>query len=70
MHQRQEHDLDKLHGENNTLKQWIDGHYATPASRTGALGKRKADEDPQLDNTATDAADDMWSSFATECSAF
>ena len=71
LHQRQEHDLDKLRGENDTLKQRIDGHYATPVSRTGgALGKRKADEDPQIDNAAAAAGDDMWSSFATECGAF
>jgi hypothetical protein len=31
IHQRQEHDLDKLRMENNMLKQKIDGHYATSA---------------------------------------
>jgi hypothetical protein len=70
LHQRQEHDLDKLRMENNTLKQKIDGHYATSASRTGgALGKRKAEDEPQLE-TSHEAADDMWASFASECGAF
>jgi len=70
LHQRQEHDLDKLRMENNTLKQRIDGHFATPESRTsGALGKRKADGEPQLDNS-NEAADDLWASFASECGAF
>ncbi len=70
LHQRQEHDLDKLRMENNTLKQRIDGHYATPESRTaGALGKRKAEGEPQQD-VSNEAADDMWASFASECGAF
>jgi hypothetical protein len=70
LHQRQEHDLDKLRMENNTLKQKIDGHYATSALRTGgALGKRKAEDEPQLE-TSHEAADDMWASFASECGAF
>jgi chromosome segregation ATPase len=70
LHQRQEHDLDKLRMENNTLKQRIDGHFATPESRTaGALGKRKADGEPQLD-VSNEAADDLWASFASECGAF
>ena len=35
--------------ENNELKQKIDGHYATPGSRTdNALGKRKADDELDL----------------------
>lgn len=70
LHQRQEHDLDKLRMENNTLKQRIDGHFATPESRTsGALGKRKADGEPELGNS-NEAADDLWASFASECGAF
>ena len=70
LHQRQEHDLDKLRMENNTLKQRIDGHYATPESRTaGSLGKRKAEGEPQQD-VSNEVADDMWASFASECGAF
>ena len=68
LHQRQEHDLDKLRMENNTLKQKIDGHYATSGSRTdSALGKRKAEDAPQQDDTI---AENLWASFASECGAF
>ena len=70
LHNRQEHDLDKLRMENNTLKEKIDGHYATSASRTGgALGKRKAEDEPQQD-MSNEVADNMWASFAGECGAF
>ena len=70
LHQRQEHDLDKLRGENDTLKQRIDGHYATSSSRTGgALGKRKAEDEAGLP-VADPSIDDMWTSFASECSQF
>ena len=66
LHQRQDHDLDKLRMENNTLKQKIDGHYATSASRTGgALGKRQSEDEPQQD-ISNKVADDMWASFASE----
>ena len=71
LHQRQEHDLDKLRLENDTLKQKIDGHYATSASRTtGAHGKSKADDDSEPHIADAAAADDMWASFATECGTF
>ena len=70
LHERQEHDLDKLRGENDTLKQRIDGQYATPSSRTGgALGKRKADNEPEQD-VSNVAVEDMWAHFASECGAF
>jgi hypothetical protein len=70
LHQRQEHDLDKLRGENDTLKQRIDGQYATTSSRTGgAVGKRKAENDPE-EHVSDAAVEDMWASFATECGSF
>jgi hypothetical protein len=70
LHQRQEHDLDTLRVENDTLKQSINGHYATSSSRTGgALGKRKADNEPDKENS-DGAVEDMWASFATECGSF
>jgi hypothetical protein len=70
LHQRQEHDLDKLRMENNTLKQKIDGHYATSASRTdSALGKRKAEDAPQNEDN-NELAENLWASFASECGAF
>jgi hypothetical protein len=66
LHQRQDHDLEKLRMENNTLKQKIDGHYATSASRTGgALGKRQSEDEPQQD-ISNKTADDTWASFASE----
>jgi len=69
LHQRQEHDLDKLRGENLELRQKIDGHYATPGARTreDVLGKRKADGDPASDE---DGAANLWSEFAKECAGF
>jgi len=70
LHQRQEHDLDKLRVENTELKQRVHGHYATTASRTDAsLGKRKAEDEPGVD-LSPDAADNLWASFAAECGQF
>ena len=70
LHQRQEHDLDQLRVENNELKQRVHGHYATSTSRTDAsLGKRKAEEDPAVDHNH-DQAENLWASFAEECSRF
>jgi hypothetical protein len=70
LHQRQEHDLDQLRVENNELKQRVHGHYATSSSRTDAsLGKRKAEEDPAVDQNH-DQAENLWASFAEECSRF
>ena len=68
LHERQEHDLDKLRLENNELKHRIDGQYATSDARTrpDVLGKRKADGEPE---TGEDTAG-MWASFASECAGF
>lgn len=67
LHQRQEHDLDKLRGENTELKQRIDGHYATPGARTeGSLGKRKAEAEPERGEDASA----LWEDFAKECGQF
>ena len=65
LHQRQEHDLDKLRVENNELKQKIDGHYATPGARTrdDVLGKRKAECEPEI----ADESSTLWDSFAKDC---
>ena len=70
LHQRQEHDLDKLRGENTELRHKIDGHYATPGSRTreDVLGKRKADAEPEGHDDS--GAADLWSDFAKECAGF
>ena len=67
LHQRQEHDLDKLRGENTELKQRIDGHYATPGARTdSAFGKRKAEAEPERGEDASA----LWEDFAKECGQF
>jgi hypothetical protein len=68
LHQRQEHDLDKLRVENTELKHKIDGHYATPGARTrdDVLGKRKAEGDPEV----ADESGALWDSFAKDCAGF
>lgn len=70
LHEKQEHDLDKLRGENTELRQKIDGHYATPGARTreDVLGKRKAEG--EADGHDGDAAASLWTDFAKECGAF
>ena len=69
LHNRQEHDLNKLRMENNTLKEKIDGQYATSESRTGALGKRKAEHDAD-DHAEHATTEDLWGSFAKDCGGF
>lgn len=67
LHQRQEHDLDKLRGENHELKQRIDGQYATPGARTeSSLGKRKAEAEPERGEDASA----LWEDFAKDCGQF
>jgi hypothetical protein len=70
LHEKQEHDLDKLRGENTELRQKIDGHYATPGARTreDVLGKRKAEAEPDGHDGDTTAS--LWTDFAKECGAF
>jgi hypothetical protein len=64
LHQRQEHDLNKLRGENVDLKLKIDGHYATKDSRTqDTLGKRKAEGEPD----STEDTSSIWENFAQDC---
>ena len=71
LYEKQEHNLDALRIENNSLKQKIDGHYATPASRTdNALGKRKADDELDRSDVGTENTESIWEDFAKECNAF
>ena len=71
LHEKQEHNLDALRLENNELKQKIDGHYATPASRTeNALGKRKADDELDRSDVVAESTASIWDDFAKECEAF
>ena len=71
LHEKQEHNLDALRLECNELKQKIDGHYATPASRTdNALGKRKADDVLDRSDVGAENTASIWDDFAKECQAF
>ena len=68
LHEKQEHNLDKLRGENSELKQKIDGQYASSDARTrDVLGKRKADAEPEGDGAGSVA---LWEDFAKECGQF
>jgi hypothetical protein len=58
-----------LRVENNTLKEKIDGHYSTSDSRTGVLGKRKAEHDAD-EHGQYATKKDFWGSFAKECGGF
>ena len=62
LHERQEHNLDKLRQENNELRGRVDSTFATPESRVGA--KRKADGELGPGDVAP--APDMWSAFASD----
>ena len=71
LHEKQEHNLDQLRLQNDELKQKIDGHYATPASRTdNALGKRKADDEMDRSDVGAETTASIWDEFAKECQAF
>ena len=71
LHDKQEHNLDQLRLQNDELKQKIDGHYATPASRTdNALGKRKADDELDRSEVGAEHTASIWDDFAKECQAF
>lgn len=61
LHERQEHDLDKLRSENKDLKQMIDGKFATEDAR---LGKRKADDEMDRVDVNTEETQNMWDDFA------
>ncbi len=70
LHQRQEHDLDKLRSENLEMWNKIDGHFATKGSRTAedVLGKRTAESQPDEADPGHDMS--MWSEFAKQCAGF
>ena len=62
LHERQEHNLEKLRGENNELCSRVDSSFATQESRVA--GKRKADTDLGPGDVAL--SKDMWADFATD----
>jgi hypothetical protein len=62
LHERQEHNLEKLRLENNELRGRVDSSFATPESRTGA--KRKAET--ELGPGDVSSTKDMWAEFASD----
>jgi len=71
LHEKQEHNLDQLRLQNDELKQKIDGHYATPSSRTdNSLGKRKADDEFDRSNVEAESTANIWESFAQDMTQF
>ena len=71
LHEKQEHNLDQLRLQNDELKQKIDGHYATPSSRTNnSLGKRKAEDEVDRSNVEAESTANIWESFAQDMTQF
>jgi hypothetical protein len=62
LHERQEHNLEKLRLENNELRGRVDSTFATPESRVGS--KRQADA--QLGPGDVAPTTDMWAAFASD----
>ena len=62
LHERQEHDLEKLRSENTDLRRRVDGIYAAPESRAGS--KRPAGEQLSREDVAPDETGDIWANFA------
>ncbi len=62
LHERQEHNLDKLRQENNELRTRVDSTFATPESRVGSKRKPEAELGPG----DVAPAPDMWAAFASD----
>ena len=62
LHERQDHNLEKLRGENNELRGKVDSTFASAESRVGA--KRKAEDD--LGPGDVSQSTDMWAAFASD----
>jgi len=62
LHERQEHNLEKLRLENNELRGRVDSSFATQESRTGSKRKAEADLGPGDDTSSKD----MWADFACD----
>ena len=62
LHERQEHNLEKLRLENNELRGRVDSSFATAESRVGS--KRKPDAELGPGDAAQTT--DMWAAFATD----
>ncbi|MBE34517.1 MAG: hypothetical protein CMI16_02985 [Opitutaceae bacterium] len=73
LHDKQEHDLDKLRAENVELRTRVDGLYSDTTSRIeGAGSKRPATEQLDRGSVPSDAAQSasMWDEFASSLSRF
>jgi hypothetical protein len=62
LHERQEHNLEKLRGENSELRGRVDSSFASADSRVGA--KRRAEADLGPGDVAQ--VKDMWADFACD----
>jgi hypothetical protein len=65
LHERQNHDLDMLRVENNTLKSKVDGLYGDAGSRTVG-GKSKAESELSREDVEPVVSEDMWNDFAKQ----
>jgi len=65
LHERQNHDLDQLRVENNTLKSKVDGLYGDAGSRTVGQ-KSKADSELSREDVPAVVSEDMWNDFAKQ----
>jgi hypothetical protein len=63
LHEKQEHDLDKLRGENQELRGRVDGLYATPESRTVGQKHRATNELSRAD-VIDENSGNIWDDFA------
>jgi len=65
LHERQNHDLDLLRVENNSLKSKVDGLYGDAGSRTVG-SKSKADSELSRADVPAVVSEDMWNDFAQQ----
>ena len=65
LHERQEHNLEKLRLENNELRGRVDSSFATQESRIGSKRKAETELGPG-DVTNSNNSKDMWADFASD----
>jgi hypothetical protein len=65
LHERQNHDLDLLRVENNSLKSKVDGLYGDVGSRTVGQ-KSKAENELSRADVPPVVSEDMWNDFAKQ----
>jgi len=65
LHERQNHDLDLLRVENNSLKSKVDGLYGDAGSRTVGH-KSKANSELSREDVQAVVSEDMWNDFAKQ----